>query len=180
MNKKCVFLDRDGVINHDYGYVGSKSRFIFIDGVIEALQTITKLGYDLIIVTNQSGIGRGYFTKNDFEHLMKHMCRIFSENGIKIKSIYYCPHSPSLSSDGVSSACRCRKPSPTLILQALEKYNYDPAQCYLIGDKTSDIEAGHQAEISNLVLLTGKNENLNLNYSYSKFKSLLDFAKDLT
>ena len=80
MNKKCVFLDRDGVINHDYGYVGSKSRFIFIDGVIEALQTITKLGYDLIIVTNQSGIGRGYFTKNDFEHLMKHMCRIFSEN----------------------------------------------------------------------------------------------------
>lgn len=146
MQRKAVFLDRDGVINEDFGYVGRVEDFIFIDGVFEALKKLQQKGFLLVIVTNQSGIGRGYYSEEDFLKLSEYMKNELKKGGVTITDIFYCPHHPS-------KQCSCRKPKPQMILDAAKKYNIDLASSYLVGDKMSDIEAGKSAGIKNLILL---------------------------
>ena len=118
MNRKVIFLDRDGVINQDYGYVYEIEKFNFIDGVFKACQYFEKLGYEIIIITNQSGIGRKYFTENDFLKLTNWMIDKFNENNTKILKVYHCPHSPD-------ENCDCRKPLPGMINQAISDFDID-------------------------------------------------------
>ena len=113
---KALFLDRDGVINYDPGYVYRIEDFEFMPGIFEALAGFMMLGYEIFIVTNQSGIGRGYYSEDDFAKLSKHMIDEFKSYGIEIKKIYHCPHTPS-------DDCNCRKPKPGMILQALDEFN---------------------------------------------------------
>lgn len=146
LQKKIIFLDRDGVINHDHGYVSDISKFEFINGVFQACNHFTKLGYEIIVITNQSGIGRKYFSENDFLNLTKWMSEEFKNNGINILKVYYCPHSPN-------ENCNCRKPEIGMITQACNDFDIDLNKSWLIGDKISDIQTALKANIKNNILI---------------------------
>ncbi len=143
---KAIFLDRDGVINEDKGYVHKIEDFRFLPGVFEALRHFKGLGYLLILVTNQSGIGRGYYTQEDFEKLTSWMRDILAKKGIELDGIYHCPHHPDL-------GCDCRKPAPGMIQKACEEHDIDPTRSWLIGDKPSDIEAAIAANIGKSIII---------------------------
>ena len=154
--KKAIFLDRDGVINIDHGFVYQIEKFEFVDGIFEFLKEAQRRGYTLIIVTNQSGIGRGYYTLEDFEKLTDFMIKQMQKEGINIskEQIFFCPHAPE-------ENCSCRKPEPKMILDAKDKFNIDLGKSYLIGDKITDIEAGIRAGIPNNILIT-KNSKISM------------------
>lgn len=143
---KALFLDRDGVINYDPGYVYRIEDFEFMPGIFEALAGFMALGYEIFVVTNQSGIGRGYYSEDDFAKLSKYMIDEFESYGVEIKKIYHCPHTPS-------DDCNCRKPKPGMILQALNEHNIDPQASLIIGDKPSDLESARRAGVENGYLI---------------------------
>lgn len=157
---KAVFFDRDGVININKHYGYEVSEFEFVDGIFQIMDYFQK-DYLIIIVTNQSGIARGYFTHDDLNKLHLWMKNIFKEKGIKIQEIYYCPHHPEFNED-----CFCRKPKPGMILSAIEKYNININDSILIGDSNSDIKAGENAGISKLIKV--KPNDLSLVKKYIK------------
>ena len=143
---KAVFLDRDGIINKDYSYVHKSERFEFCDGIFEVLQYLVSIDYLLFIVTNQSGIGRGYYSEGDFEKLTHWMLNEFKKKNIKITKVYHCPHSPS-------DNCNCRKPKTLMFKQAQQEFGIDIKNSWMIGDKQSDIEAGKNAGIRNTIFV---------------------------
>ncbi|MDB2414740.1 HAD family hydrolase [Rickettsiales bacterium] len=155
MSEKALFLDRDGVINHDPGYTHKIDGFKFIDGIFDLCRYAKSLGYLIFIVTNQGGIAKGIFQEEDFNILSSWLKQRFEEEGAPIKKIYHCPHNFK---DGTIAEfkidCNCRKPKPGLILQAISEFDIDPKQSILIGDKESDIEAGIAANIRDLLLLS--------------------------
>lgn len=135
---KAVFLDRDGTINVDKGYVYRIEDFEFLPGVIEALRLFQSMGYLLIIITNQSGIGRGYYTEDDLIKLTEYMNQELLKEGIKVTDFFYCPHIENASVEHYRKKCNCRKPSIELFLKAQEKWNIDWAKSYAVGDKFRD------------------------------------------
>lgn len=154
--KKALFLDRDGVINIDHGYVGKIENFEFVDGILDFIKSAQKNGYLPIIVTNQSGIGRGYYSLEDFEKLTEWMLDKMRQVGIKIdrSQVFHCPHSPEV-------GCNCRKPMPGMFLEAKNQFNIDMKNSWIIGDKPSDIEAAKSAGVENSYL-TEKNRRVNI------------------
>jgi D-glycero-D-manno-heptose 1,7-bisphosphate phosphatase len=150
---KAVFLDRDGVINVDYGYVSLPEQFEFIEGVFEACLHLQRLGYMLIIITNQSGIARGYYTIDQFSKLTSWMCHKFAINGININGVYYCPHHPDTGILPYVQKCQCRKPAPGMLLQAISEHNIDRKKSFMVGDKISDLQAAAAAGIGFKILL---------------------------
>lgn len=153
MTVKVAFLDRDGVINHDNGYVYTIEKFKLIDGVVEALNALQEKGYALIIVTNQSGIGRGYYTEADYQKLTRYYRKALLEKGIDIVDIFHCPHSPS-------EHCECRKPKPGMFLQAIKKHTIDIKTSIVFGDKITDIQAAAAVGIQHGFLLGQNNQPL--------------------
>lgn len=151
---KAIFLDRDGVINVDKSYVYKKEDFEFCEGIFEVLKHFQSLGYLLIIVTNQSGIGRGYYSEEAFQELSQWMSDALLENDIKINAIYHCPHAPE-------EGCECRKPRSGMFYKAIEAFDIDVKDSWMIGDKISDIQAANGAGVSQTILLAhnkGKSE----------------------
>ena len=146
LQTKAIFLDRDGVINIDKSYVYKIDEFEFSDGIFEVLKYFQSLGYILLVVTNQSGIGRGYYTQKDFLKLTSYMCNEFEKRDIKISKVY---HSPSLPEKNLP----CRKPNPGMLLEGEKDFNIDMKSSWMIGDKKSDIEAGLNAGISNTIYI---------------------------
>ncbi|MFZ6864751.1 D-glycero-beta-D-manno-heptose 1,7-bisphosphate 7-phosphatase [Undibacterium sp. Ji67W] len=150
-------MDRDGVINKEVSYCHKQEDFEFIDGVFPALRKFQDLGYLLIIVTNQAGIARGYYTNAQYEALTLWMCNKLTEQGIKIARVYHCPHHP----DGMGTfalECACRKPKPGMLLQAQRDFDINMEKSILIGDKVSDVEAGFAAGVKRCYLVrTGHN-----------------------
>lgn len=142
--EKVVFCDRDGVINVEKDYLYKIEEFEFINGTFESLRHLRRLGYKLVIITNQSGISRGYYTKEDFDKLTSWMLEEFEKNRIKIDGVFFCPHGPL---DG----CDCRKPNTGMIKQAQNLFDIDFENSWLIGDKDSDIKTAHNAKIKNTV-----------------------------
>ncbi len=140
--KKALFLDRDGVINIELNYLYKIEDFKFIDGIFELCRHYQNLGYLIIVVTNQSGIARDYYSESDFEKLTAWMIEEFAKKGIKIAKVYYCPHHPEISGE-----CSCRKPEPGMILQAQKEFDIDLKNSILVGDKERDIEAAIEAGI---------------------------------
>jgi D-glycero-D-manno-heptose 1,7-bisphosphate phosphatase len=147
---KAAFLDRDGVINEDYGYIGKPEDIEFKSGIFELLELLQEKGYELFIVTNQSGIARGYYTETDFLTLMNWLLGMLKEKGIVIRDFAYCPHHPEIDGE-----CRCRKPAPGMIVDLVEKYAINREASIVIGDKMSDIEAGERAGIKTNILVKG-------------------------
>lgn len=147
---KAVFLDRDGTINVDYGYVYQYDKFVFIDGVIEALKRFQELGYLLIIITNQSGIARGYYTEEDMKLLHKQMCDRLEEEGVHITAVYHCPH--------LGDACDCRKPKTGLFYRAAEEYDIDMSGSIAIGDKLRDLSICEQEPVRGFWITDSKEQ----------------------
>ena len=143
---KAVFLDRDGVINHDPGdYTRSLDEFHVLPTVFEALKTLQDAGYMLILITNQGGIGRGMFTEAEMHQFNNHLINNARAAGGDIKDIAFCPHHPLAPDPAMAIPCRCRKPEPGLIIQLAEKWQINLANSVMIGDRDSDVEAGQRA-----------------------------------
>lgn len=157
MAKIAVFLDRDGVINQDTGYVSCIDDFHFIDGAIEALQLLKKKGYSLVVVTNQSGIARGYYSEEQFMQLTEWMDWSLADHDVDLDGIYYCPHHPTEGEEPYRQACDCRKPAPGMLLDAAKDLAIDLAGSYMVGDKAADLQAAKAAGVSHKILVrTGK------------------------
>ena len=146
---KALFLDRDGVVNVEKNYLYKIEDFELIDGIVEVCQHYEALGYLIIIVTNQSGISRGYYSGEDFERLSAWMIEHFKSLGVTITHIYHCPHHESI--DG---ACDCRKPEPGMFLEAQRDFDLDMKNSVMIGDNERDIEAAIRAGVTTNILLT--------------------------
>jgi D-glycero-D-manno-heptose 1,7-bisphosphate phosphatase len=146
---KAIFLDRDGVINIDNGYVYKIEDFKFVDDIFDTLREFIRLGFSLFIITNQSGIARGYYSKNDFNILMEFVTDEFKKNCIDILQIEFCPHLPS-------DDCRCRKPKTGMIQNILENYTINIDESLLIGDSNSDIECANNINMKS-ILIDSKN-----------------------
>jgi len=146
MSKKVIFLDRDGVINKEVGYLHKIEDFEFIDGVFDACLYFQLLDYQIIIVTNQSGIERGYYSENDFHIVNNWMLGQFKGLGVDILDVFFCPHGPK-------SNCDCRKPKPGMFNQANKKHGINMEESWMIGDKEADIQAANAASIKNTVLV---------------------------
>ena len=172
--QKALFLDRDGVINIDYGYVSKIEDFQFTEGIFELLRLFLDRGYMLFIVTNQSGIGRGYYTKEDFLTLTSYMLDEFKKREIEITSVEYCPHAPE-------ERCSCRKPAIGMIEKILLKYKIRLDKSWLIGDKQSDIDLAYNIKIANTIAI-GERKIENVNYSFKTIlesKEFLEKNKDI-
>ncbi|MGH9452519.1 MAG: D-glycero-beta-D-manno-heptose 1,7-bisphosphate 7-phosphatase [Terriglobia bacterium] len=151
--KKAVFLDRDGVINVDRCYVHCRDDFHFQDGIFELCRAAQTLGYLLVVVTNQAGIARGYYSEADFLELTEWMIRSFAEQQIDIARVYYCPYHPVHGVGRYKCNSPDRKPNPGMILRAKDELNLDLKSSILIGDKLSDIYAAEAAGVGRKVLL---------------------------
>jgi D-glycero-D-manno-heptose 1,7-bisphosphate phosphatase len=148
---RALFIDRDGVINIDKVHVSEIERFEFTEGIFDLCRKYTAAGYIIIVITNQAGIAKGYYTENDFMVLTRWMIEEFKQQNIEIARVYYCPHHPDF-----TGSCHCRKPEPGMILKAAMEFDLDISVCVLIGDKESDLEAGRRAGIpdTHMLLLT--------------------------
>ncbi len=164
MKDKAVFFDRDGVLNEDVAYLYKIADLRWVEGAREAVAYLTQLGYKIFIVTNQSGIARGYYTVDEMQQLHEYMQREIAADGGKIEKIYYCPHHPEGSVAEYACTCDCRKPKPGMILNALAEYDIDKEQSFLIGDSKRDVEAAEAAGIKGYLFTGG---------------SLLDFVKGI-
>jgi len=156
-NVPAIFLDRDGTINIDHGYVSESDNFEFIDGVIDAMRELKKMGFALVLVTNQSGIARGMFSEEQFMHLTEWMDWSLADRDVDLDGIYFCPHHPEAVIDELRQVCDCRKPQPGMLLAAQQELGIDMAASYMVGDKIEDMLAGSAAGVGKKVLVrTGK------------------------
>ena len=144
---KALFLDRDGVINIEKDYLYKIEDFQFIDGIIELCKYYQSLDFKIFVVTNQSGIARGYYNENDLATLTSWMLSEFTKSGIEVLKVYYCPHHPDISGE-----CSCRKPNPGMLLSAKDEFDVDLDKSIIIGDKERDIEAGLNAGLNETYL----------------------------
>ena len=165
--RKALFLDRDGVVNVEKNYLHKIEDFELMDGIIDVCQMYQEQGYLIIIVTNQSGISRGYYTEKDFARLGQWMGAYFKEFGITITHIYHCPHHESI--DGV---CECRKPEPGMFIRAHKEYDIQMSESVMIGDNERDIEASLKAGV-------GRNILLSKEATYSKADQIIHSLREL-
>ncbi len=168
MSGKAIFLDRDGTIIFDVGYPKNPQRVLLIPGVVHALRQFIFLGFKLIVISNQSGIGRRIITVNEMNQVNAKLVSILNENQIFLDGIYFCPHSPE-------EQCNCRKPAPDMILKAATELDINLSLSFMVGDKLSDIEAGKRAGCGT-ILLCGEelNEfNVRPDFTTSKWDDVL-------
>ena len=151
--RRAVFLDRDGVVNIDHGYVSRREDFEFVPGTLAACAQLHQRGMLLVVVTNQSGIGRGLYGEDDFRRLSAWMSAEFAAAGAPLAGVYHCPHHPQATLAPFRLACDCRKPAPGLLLAAARELSLDLSRSVLFGDKASDIEAALAAGVAQRVLL---------------------------
>ena len=148
MTEIAVFLDRDGTINEEMGYINHLSRFVLLPRSVEAIKMLNDAGLKVVVVTNQSGAARGYFPSSLVAEVHDHLRNLLAAGGAKLDGIYVCLHSPD---DG----CACRKPKPGLILQAAEELEVDLSRSYLVGDRQMDLQTGANAGVKGILVLSG-------------------------
>ena len=162
MALKGIFLDRDGVINVDTGYVYRISDFIFIEGIFELTRAAVAKGYLVFVVTNQAGIGRGYYSEADFQMLTTWMLGRFESEGVEIKKVFFSPYHPVHGVGLYKKDDISRKPRPGMLLAAKSEFDLDLSESVLVGDKASDIKAGISAGIGTNLYLSNDVDNLGL------------------
>lgn len=150
---RALFLDRDGVINVDHGYVGRVDDFDFIDGVFDVVRAARSLGFVPIVATNQSGIGRGYFSEADFEALTSHMLARFMAEGAPLEKVYVCPSHPEATIERHRLDDPRRKPGPGMLLDAIRDLDLDASRSAMLGDQWSDALAAHAAGVRSIALV---------------------------
>lgn len=150
---KAAFIDRDGVINEERNYVHRIEDFVLLPGVAQGLIQLREAGFLLIVVTNQAGIARGYYSQNDLNQLHEHFREQLALYDITLDAIYFCPHHPQGNVKELAIKCECRKPSPGMLLQAAKDFNLDLSRSILIGDKLTDLQAGQRAGVGRTVIV---------------------------
>jgi len=144
---KAVFLDRDGVLNHEMGdYIRNIKDFKILDN-FEALKTLQDKGYKLIVATNQGGLAKGWYTEENLAEMHDELKKQYKAYGVEFTDVYYCPHHPDF-----TGPCECRKPKPGLLLRGIAEHNIDPTLSYFIGDRERDIEAGTAAGVKGILI----------------------------
>lgn len=153
--RRAVFLDRDGTINEEVGYVNHPDRFKIIPGVVKAIKILNEMGFLVIVVTNQGGVAKGFFDEKFLNKLHNKLIKELKRKGAKIDAIYYCPHHPHGKVKEYSIVCNCRKPATGLIEKACEDFNIDMENSYLVGDQKRDIEFGKKLKLKTILVKTG-------------------------
>jgi len=170
--KRAIFLDRDGVINKDKGHVYKIKDFEFEKNALKGLQLINSKKYLIFVISNQAGIAKGYYTKDDFKKFDQWLKKNLMKKGIKITKTYYCPHHPEGKTLRYRKKCFCRKPEIGLLLKAKEEFNINLNKSYLIGDTTGDILCGGKAGCKTILIKTGYGGEDNL------FSAKADFVRN--
>jgi len=152
---KAVFMDRDGTIIEDVGYLNHPGAIQFIPGSIEAIKMLNAAGYKVIVITNQAGVARGLISENMLQTIDKTLHKWLLSGGAHLDGIYYCPHHPEHGYYPYRQVCECRKPHPGLIKRAQKDFDIDLSQSYMIGDKATDIEAGQKVGVKTIMVLSG-------------------------
>lgn len=152
---KALFLDRDGVINVDHGYVHKPEQTDWVPGIFDLARAARAAGYALVVVTNQAGIARGYYDEAQFRAYTRWMHARFAEEGAPLLATYYCPHHPEAGQGAYKVACACRKPEPGMLLEAIGRHGLDPAGSVMVGDTPKDMEAAAAAGVVRRFLLCG-------------------------
>jgi D-glycero-D-manno-heptose 1,7-bisphosphate phosphatase len=150
-----LFLDRDGVINVNHGYVHTAERTEWVAGILPLLADAARLGYQVVVVTNQAGIARGFYSVDDFTDYTRWQHEQLLQAGAPLLGTWFCPHHPQAGQGEFKIDCLCRKPEPGMLLKAIEGFSIDPAQAVFVGDKISDMQAGAAAGIGKLFLIAG-------------------------
>ncbi len=153
--RRAVFLDRDGTINEQMGYINHIDRFHLLPGVAEAIKKLNDNTIPVVVVSNQSGLARGYFPESLLTRVHEKMTRQLDAKGAKIDAIYYCPHHPEAKEAHLRKNCNCRKPKPGLVLKAAEELELDPHQSFVVGDRWSDIKTGVNCGARSILVRTG-------------------------
>jgi len=154
--KPAVFLDRDGTINVDVGYLCHPDQFTFLPLAIEALQLLRDSGLMIVIITNQAGVARGLIPPGSLPMIQRAFLRMLRTNGIPVAGYYACPHHPAGILPEYRCVCKCRKPAPGLVLQAARELDIDVQRSYVVGDKASDVQLAHNAGATGILVLTGE------------------------
>jgi len=170
MSRAAIFLDRDGTICEEVGYVNHLSRSRLLPGSLEAIRLINQAGLLAVVTTNQSGVARGYFSEDLVEAVHAQLLSAVSSEGARLDAIYHCPHHPSEGSPPWRAACDCRKPKPGMILRAAREHGIDLAGSYVVGDSVVDIEAGAAAGLPGVLVLTGYGRGL-IEHQKHRFKT---------
>ncbi len=179
--KKAIFLDRDGTINVEKDYLHKIEDFEFETGALEALKIFQELGYIVVVVTNQSGIARGYYTETDLKKLNDYMSIKVKEYGGNIVECYYCPHHSEKGLEQYKIKCNCRKPEAGMLIDAIARYDIDVEKSYMVGDKVSDIKAGEKVKVTPILVKTGYGKKTleKENITCKVYDNLLEFAKSI-
>jgi rfaE bifunctional protein nucleotidyltransferase chain/domain len=179
--RKAAFLDRDGVINKDKAYVYRWEDFEFMAGAIKGMQELQDAGYALVIVTNQSGLARAYYTETQYQLLTEKLHKHLAEHGVQLAGVYHCPHHPMGTVPELSIDCDCRKPAPGMLLKAASELGLSLPDSLLIGDKSSDIEAARSAGVGRAYIVLSDNLESGTGETLSDgcFSSLLDCLREI-
>lgn len=172
----AAFLDRDGVINVDSGYVGRWDDFEYLPDAVEGLKRLQSAGFQLVVVTNQSGIARGYYTEDDFRSLTAIMKADLSARGVTLSAVYYCPYLEDADLEPYRLASELRKPEPGMLLKAAQDHDIDMPRSIMVGDKVSDMVAAERAGVPHRYHVTEGEPHV----ATTKVSSLLEAALDAT
>jgi D-glycero-D-manno-heptose 1,7-bisphosphate phosphatase len=155
MKRKAVFIDRDGTMSDEVGYVNHPTRFRLLPHTAEAIHTLNENGWLVVVITNQSGVARGYFTEDLLREINENMRRELATAGARLDGIYYCPHHPSAGTAPYRHDCLCRKPKPGLIHRAADELDIDLGKSWMVGDRYGDVAFARAAKVKAALVLTG-------------------------
>jgi D-glycero-D-manno-heptose 1,7-bisphosphate phosphatase len=155
MANRAVFLDRDGTLNEEVGYVNHLERFVLLPQVGQAIRLLNEHGFRAVVITNQSGVARGYFPESLIHQVHQKMQDLLKKEGARVDGVYYCPHHPDIGSPPYRQKCRCRKPATGLVEDAVKELDIDCSRSYVIGDRGVDIEFAPQIGAKGILVLTG-------------------------
>jgi D-glycero-D-manno-heptose 1,7-bisphosphate phosphatase len=174
---RALFLDRDGVINKDLGHVHRVEDFVFSDGIFDVIQEFTSKNFAILVVTNQAGIAKGFYTEENFADLTRWMIEEFKSKNVEILDVLYCPHHPKGKVPELSIDCSCRKPLPGLFQVALKQHGISPKESVMIGDRESDMEAAAKAGLGTRILLSGQ-DSVHATHRFLDLMGLSDYLKE--
>lgn len=177
-NQPAAFLDRDGTLNVDVGYPDSLEKISLIPGAAEAVRRLNRAGYAVVVVSNQSGVARGYFDEARVQEINRGVAEMFAREGARIDGFYYCPHLPDADVARYRKTCACRKPAPGMLQQAAREMQLDLSRSLIIGDKYSDIAAGKALGLQAVLVRTGEGARQHARYGMDNSISQPDFIAD--